>query len=296
MVASQSKLIARPPTGSKCQEASPASRKNLFVPCGKPAVFIVRNRDPHQYTMCEACADHNVENRGAKIVKNGEKFKLADIAIVETAKASDAKTGGGANAKQPEEMMDIEAAPEATDSQIKTVSKLSQTQIEILAEMDKVAKRLSELNDLLKTNQEVDLPEAMTAAGMQNFTMTNGASVEIKKIVAASITKANQDAAFTWLEDNKHGDLIKRSYTIEFGKEDLAWAKKFEADMLKRKKKLKYKRKESVAPQTLGAFVREMDKEQIAVPEKLLGVFRLRKAIVTLPALDASTLSENIDI
>ena len=53
--------------GRTCEEASMLSVR-MYIPCGKPATFLVKNRDPKPYFMCEACADHNVRNRGAKIL------------------------------------------------------------------------------------------------------------------------------------------------------------------------------------------------------------------------------------
>lgn len=61
----------RPPAGARCEEASPASRLT-YIPCGMPAAFMVKNRDPGPYAMCEACADHNVRNRGAHYVLSKE--------------------------------------------------------------------------------------------------------------------------------------------------------------------------------------------------------------------------------
>jgi hypothetical protein len=49
----------------RCEEASIHSRE-FYIPCNQPAAWIVKNRDPSPYRMCEACAAHNVNNRGAK--------------------------------------------------------------------------------------------------------------------------------------------------------------------------------------------------------------------------------------
>ena len=51
-----------------CEEASPLSLHH-FIPCGKKAVALVKNNDHKAYYMCAMCADHNVNNRGAKIVE-----------------------------------------------------------------------------------------------------------------------------------------------------------------------------------------------------------------------------------
>lgn len=64
-----------PPTGARCQEASSASHAT-YIACGALAVFIVQTRDPHAYAMCDACADHNVRNRGALYVNEGDSYKL----------------------------------------------------------------------------------------------------------------------------------------------------------------------------------------------------------------------------
>ena len=40
-----------------------------YFPCGQPAVAIVyHDKDRRGYYMCLACADHNVRNRGGRLV------------------------------------------------------------------------------------------------------------------------------------------------------------------------------------------------------------------------------------
>ena len=56
------------PEGTRCQEASVMSR-NRYIPCGAPATAIVHHdKDRRSYYMCAACTDHNVRNRGGKLV------------------------------------------------------------------------------------------------------------------------------------------------------------------------------------------------------------------------------------
>lgn len=55
-----------------CEEASIFS-KEKYIPCGRPARFLVRNKDTKPYFMCEGCAYHNVHNRGAEILVEREK-------------------------------------------------------------------------------------------------------------------------------------------------------------------------------------------------------------------------------
>jgi hypothetical protein len=43
---------------------------NFYMPCGQPAVAMVRhNKDRRSYFMCAACAEHNVCNRGGILLK-----------------------------------------------------------------------------------------------------------------------------------------------------------------------------------------------------------------------------------
>ena len=52
----------------RCEEASPLSREK-YIPCNAPAVAIIyHDRDRREYRMCAPCADHNVRNRGGKMV------------------------------------------------------------------------------------------------------------------------------------------------------------------------------------------------------------------------------------
>ena len=48
----------------------------FYIPCGAPATAVVKNPDPKAYYMCAPCAVHNVNNRGARYVMEGEKVEL----------------------------------------------------------------------------------------------------------------------------------------------------------------------------------------------------------------------------
>lgn len=42
--------------------------REKYIACAAPAEAIVNNRDARPYFMCGPCADHNVHNRGAKLL------------------------------------------------------------------------------------------------------------------------------------------------------------------------------------------------------------------------------------
>lgn len=59
-------LVAAP---DGCEEA--ALGVPFYAPCNRPATMVVRwtgRRDP-AIRMCDACADHNVKNRGGEVVR-----------------------------------------------------------------------------------------------------------------------------------------------------------------------------------------------------------------------------------
>ena len=78
----------------------------------------------------------------------------------------------------------------------------------------------------LKMLAEQDLPNLMQELNIKNFTLSNGAKVEVKDVLTASvpsqgaIDRAKDDAkqelqilqqqCFKWLRDNGLGDLIKK--------------------------------------------------------------------------------------
>lgn len=199
------------------------------------------------------------------------------------------------NAIEPDELLgddpEVEAAPPPDDADLKTVAQLAERHIELEAQIAALQAELAVKQSALEAIRNSDLPLAMTSLGLELFRLTGGGVIELKEIIAASITKENQPKAFPWLEKNGHGDLIKHVITIQFGKGEDAWAKKFLQDLAKRKRPLKFDRKDTVHPQTLGAFVREQIRAAKAegldprdqLPYDLLGVFQQKYAEVSLP-------------
>lgn len=84
---------------------------------------------------------------------------------------------------------------------------------------------------------------------------------------------ARREAGIKWLEDNNHADMIKRSFEIEFGREDQAWANKFRRDLEARKKPLHFTEGEEVNQNTLSALIRALSKDGKEYPAETLGVY-----------------------
>jgi hypothetical protein len=66
----------RIPDDAKCQEASVLSVKE-YIPCHAKATAIVfHEKDRRGYYMCDPCADHNIHNRGGKLVTKSLESRL----------------------------------------------------------------------------------------------------------------------------------------------------------------------------------------------------------------------------
>lgn len=202
------------------------------------------------------------------------------------------------NAREPEEMIplgdeveDVEAAPVPDDADIRGVAQLASDMTDLEREIAALEAELARKREAHKAIREGSLPLKMAELGMEEFKLTGGGRIEIIKMTAASITELNRPKAHEWLEKDGSGSIIKKTITIEFGKGEEAWAKKFLADLAKRKKPLKHTLKEAVHYQTLQKFVRDklaeaksegLDAKQF-IPHDLFGIFQVTYAEHTPP-------------
>lgn len=203
-----------------------------------------------------------------------------------------------------EEVMEVEAAPLPTDGELSKVRALAQLQLNVEARMARGEALLKALKAYHREISERQLPLAMKSLGMKDFTLLDGSSLEAKDFVVAGIPKTKTAEAHAWLEDTKRGDLIKHVLTVSFGRGEEAWAKKFMADLARRKRPLAVERTDSVNYQTLNAFVREEMRNLRAkgidpftvLPKELLGIYEgthveLKLSPAAQKALDEAVLA-----
>jgi len=187
--------------------------------------------------------------------------------------------------------MDIEAAPEASAEDLATVLNLAREQLRLHLKLERLEEEMNQLNQALKTNAEIALPEALRAANLKEMPLGEGWFVKIKEITAASISETKKPEAFAWLEQHQLGGIIKRVITISFGRDEEKWAKKFLADCAKRKKPLNAELKEAVHSGTLTKTIKDMIEEALAegedpkqkVPFELFGVYQAQRAELIPP-------------
>ena len=143
--------------------------------------------------------------------------------------------------------------------------------------------RLEALLDEAKKNlqriTEHEIPKLLD--GMDGkINLPDGRTITIAEKIRASIGGDKKPIAMKWLDDHGHGNLIKRRFIVEFGRDQEEWAKKFEAQLAESDTPLNVKKERNVHWQTLDAFVREQLEEGGELPLDIFGVYRQRFAKV----------------
>ena len=162
--------------------------------------------------------------------------------------------------------------------ELKEISRLAQRQLSLEHTLGVAENRVKEVKEDLRKVAEVDLPEAMEAAEMEDFTLQDGSKVSIKLKYAAAISKANADAAFSWLRKNNFDGIIKRTVSMKFGKGEDDDAG--EAIGLLEGAGFTVEDKPDVHSSTLRAFVKEQLEQGVDLPMELFGVHKIIRAVI----------------
>lgn len=102
------------------------------------------------------------------------------------------------------------------DDDLRTVEAWARRQMRLEDRIAELKDELKKLESKLRHISEVELPEALSSAGVSEITLQNGAKIEVKKAYYPSITRANEEAAYRWLEEHGHGSLLKTAVTLVF--------------------------------------------------------------------------------
>ena len=135
-----------------------------------------------------------------------------------------------------------------------------------------------EKKKLLKMTDE-DLPALMTEANSMEFTLLDGSKVTIKPQYGASIKVDNRPAAYEWLREHGHDDIIKNTISCQFGRgeDDLASSCKAFAE----KEGYVPTQTEKIEPMSLRGFVKERVENGDEFPMELFGAYVGQRAVIT---------------
>lgn len=191
---------------------------------------------------------------------------------------------------------DVEERQPPTDAQLKNVRDYAAT----LWKKRKELARLLDDAQLISTEIEVlemkTIPDAMRAIGMDSFSLTGGFRIDLEKFAHGSVKKEDEPKLHAWLEKVGWESIIKHTITIAFGKGEDKWAKKFLADLAKRKKPIQFERKDAIHASTWKSFFKERFAEDAAgktppekrLPREIINVHEGERAVLVDPAEDAA--------
>ena len=144
--------------------------------------------------------------------------------------------------------------------------------------LKKVELEISQLEEKMKVLQErqeslstVQIPESLRTLGLEEIKLSTGESVKVSKFYSCKIEPDKAEVAMDWLRNNGHGDLIKNTITISFGKGEDDTAELAAQAIIKMG--LTPEQKIFVHPVTLKSFVKEMIESAKNLPTDLFGVY-----------------------
>jgi transcriptional/translational regulatory protein YebC/TACO1 len=163
-------------------------------------------------------------------------------------------------------------------SQLTSITELVRTQIELEGLVDAFETKTKQAKAALRKVQEDLLPNAILAAGMEQFTMQDGRKVIVSKDLSVSVPKKNLSEITAWLREQGYQDLIKEEITIPL--DTVA------PDIRERLKKgltglgINSDITENVNTASLKAVLRRMLTEGQDVNLKLFGAFPWQKSVI----------------
>ncbi len=162
------------------------------------------------------------------------------------------------------------------DADLGTVSSLADRMVELQKEIDDDEEALNLKKARLWKLRTDELPAAMAAVGLKDFTLTTGQKIEIKDVFKAGLPNREKEPelrskAFEWLKANGAEELIRRNIVLSFGKGQDALADeaiKILADL----KVSPAVDEPDVHWKTLTSWSKEQHEKGKALPKDLLGL------------------------
>ena len=145
-------------------------------------------------------------------------------------------------------------------------------------EIQDLEDKLKVKKDYKKHLSENVLPNLFSEVGLSELKLADGRHLKVGNYYGASIKDAKKEAAFAWLRNKGHGDLIKNQVSCSFGRDEDEKARGL-IDTLNQKGYPSSQR-EWVEPSTLRAFIREQHEAGKELPMDLLGAFVGQKTTI----------------
>ena len=171
-----------------------------------------------------------------------------------------------------------------SEGQLGNISTWASKALELQAEIDIVEAHLKELNRDLQQIEEVELPKALLAANMLEFTMMNGGKITIKDVIQGGFTKDpnKRQFIFDWVIKEGGEEIIKDHFEVDFtrGSYDDAVALR----KLLQEHHVNFDEFENIHTGMLYAFFREKIREGKLPPFDKMDLRYFKKAEIKVPS------------
>lgn len=150
-------------------------------------------------------------------------------------------------------------------------------------EIKELEERLAEKQKLLNKLSMTDLPDLFSQHNIRSLGLEAEGNLPAYDLKAApyyhAVLPKDDDAGLRWLEEEGHGDMIKRQYIVNLAMDTEEEAKELRAFL--EEHDLAFDEKETVPWATLTAFVKEqIEKRNKTPPLDILGAFVGRKVTI----------------
>lgn len=174
-------------------------------------------------------------------------------------------------------IVDEAEAPKADLAAISAeAEKVLKLETKISLKKDELKLLERELDDI----QERTLVTLMDAAGMKNFTLTNGKRIAIERELYASLPKGRRSEVLNKMRDTYNaGSLIKNELVVTLEKGSDNAAKSLEASA--KEMGLEVERTENVHASTYKKFINDRLKSGKEIDLAFFGAYQVTKAIIT---------------
>lgn len=136
----------------------------------------------------------------------------------------------------------------------------------------KVSRRTAELIYL----ETKTIPDVLDDMGVSSLTLEDGRKISLQDFVSVKIEDENRPAAYAWLQNKGHGDLIKHTFTVALSG---SAEQKDDAEIRAVRNALEdrgvpFSEEEKIHPSTLKAFVAEQLEKGTTFPS---AVFKIKQ-------------------
>lgn len=167
----------------------------------------------------------------------------------------------------------------ATPLDLKTLGDMCFVLNATITQAEELQERLRRLNATIRELAEFKIPEFMALAGIASVKLEDGSMVEVKENMTASVAGKTLPKVLEWLRANNHDGLIKTGVAVEFAKGKADQAE--ELGKILAEMGYKPELSENVNTGSFKSLVKELIEEGVPVPLEDLGIYVVKKAVLT---------------